>query len=275
MKASLSLLMPAAAGFLAGWLVMSAFRGDPQPAASGNNRAPGRRHGETLRPWLDPKIGASDRMARFIDHTAELTATEWPDFFKSLRNAPEWSRLAANQWARQDPSGFWSYLRGEHDPDLLAGLGADLVMTWAEMDPDAAMDAAIEVTDKTAGEALRTKLVDSVLERDLSKGLELAARAGDFNNFSTGERKWIDRDPGAAVRGLATLPEFCDYHAFLGVALRVWAKQDPDAALAWMKTDSKGSMDTPRGLSMLSSAFSEVARTDSRLALEAARSLES
>ena len=114
----------------------------------------------------------------------------------------------------------------------------DLLVSWTHADPDAAMAAVMRVTDKATGDRLRRAVVDTAFKDDLAKGLELAARAGDFNQFGWGDRPWIHRDPEAAVRGLAALPRISKYRGFLDYAIAAWAAKDPRAAMEWMRDEN-------------------------------------
>lgn len=269
MKSALPIAGIAAAGFMTGWLATAVVPRKSGKDESALPHASSRRTADFPRTWLDPKVAKQDRMTRFIEQASSLSGEEWPAFFASLAATPEWSRLAARLWAEQDPSGFWSHLRGQHDLWQLEYLAPDLLKTWAIVDPDAAMTAALEVTEKSTGERLRRTIVDSVLDRDLVKGLELAGKAGEFNSFSWGPRGWINKDPEVATRGLLTLPEYSEYRDFLRYAVEAWTTKDPKAVLEWMKEGNP-----PRGLNgkldtdTIAKAFETVAKTDVSLALE-------
>ncbi len=224
------------------------------------------------RPWTAARLAPGDRMAGLAEKAAGLDAAEWPAFFRAQLGSPESSRLAARLWAESDPAGFWRWLREERDTLLLDRFAADLLHTWAQDDPDAAMAAVLEITDGKTGGLLRRRVVDTVLSRDLAKGLELAAKAGNFNRFSWGPRNWMKTDPEAAVRGLAELPAYNDYRRYLNHALPIWAESDPHAALEWMKTARRLKRD--KGDEWLAEGFKAAAKADPQAALAAARSLE-
>lgn len=130
------------------------------------------------------------------------------------------------------------------------------------------MDAVAAITDKQLGDALRRKVVDTVLDQDVFKGVALAARAGDFNRFSWGTRDWMVTDPAAAVTALATLPAISDCRRFLKYAMPIWAEKDPGAALNWM-TSAKA---LP-GDRWIQEGFAVEAEADPDTALAAARSI--
>jgi hypothetical protein len=117
---------------------------------------------------------------------------------------------------------------------------------WADEDPDAAMEAAMTVTDKQPGDWMRREVVDTALGNDLAKGLELAAKAGDFNRFSRGARAWITAAPEAAARGVVALPAISKYRDFLQYAHQAWATQDPRAALDWLTLENPLLNEPPR-----------------------------
>lgn len=177
------------------------------------------------------RSGPDDRRT-LAEITGSLSPAEWPEFFERHRNRdPE---MLAQLWSESDPQGFWTWLREGKDRLDLEELGPILLDQWMVEDPEAAMAATMEITDKRLADQLRRRVVDATLERDLQKGLEFAAMAGDFNRFSHGDREWMKHDPEAAVRGLAGLPNGDDYRGLLRMAIPHWLKADPAAALAWL-----------------------------------------
>lgn len=178
--------------------------------------------------------GASAGMLALVDHAATLRRDQWPAFFRARLSSPESARLAAKLWAEADPAGFWTWLRQDFDPLVFDEFAPDLVRVWAASAPDAAMDAVAAITDKRLGDRLRVAVIDTVLDLDVKKGVELAARAGDFNRFGWGTRKYMKKDPAAAVAALASLPAISKYRLHLRDAVPIWAESDPAAALEWM-----------------------------------------
>lgn len=244
------------------------------PQAASLRESP-RRAAMLARPWADGRLGADGRMTTFIDQASKLTPQEWPEFFRSLQNSPEWSRLAAQLWAENDPQGFWDYLRQRHDRSQLLQWGSGLLQTWAIADPDAAMEAVLAITDKKSGDRLRRDVVDTVLNHDLAKGLELAVKAGNFNRFSWGHRKWITENPEAAVRGVASLPMVTKYRDFLKIAIVAWVEADPQAALDWMKNENpRRNQPAVLNDSWMKEGFQAAAKVDAKGALTAALGLE-
>lgn len=234
-----------------------------------------RRAAMLARPWEKGSLGAGERMAAFLDHASGLTPAEWPEFFRAQQTSPEWWRLAAQLWAETDPQGFWDYLRGLRDRSQLLEWGRGLLQTWALANPDAAMEAVLTITDKETGDRLRRELVDTVLNHDLATGLELAAKAGDFNRFSWGQRPWITENPEAAVRGLASLPMVTKYRDFLKVAIVAWVEADPQAALAWIKDENpRRNEPASLGLAWIQEGFNAAAKADPQAALTTAIGLE-
>ncbi|WP_193214977.1 hypothetical protein, partial [Luteolibacter marinus] len=219
-------------------------------------------------PWSASKLAPGQRMLGMAEKAATLGRTDWPGFFRAQLDFPEASRLAARLWAESDPAGFWAWLREAKDPVLLDRFATDLARVWAGSDPDAAMSALLQVSDKHRGDELRRAVVDEVLETDLAKGLGLAARAGDFNRFSWGPREWMKADPAAVVEGLAGLPKISDYRHFLNYALPVWIESDSAAALAWMT-----SHDPLPGDRWVKDGFAAAAKADPEAALAAAEAL--
>lgn len=272
MKPILPILLIAAAGFAIGICLPPGGENPKDPTISMRTRSS--REGGSSPAWLDPKVAAADRMAVFVGKAADLTPEEWPAFFKARLGSPEWSRLAAELWADRDPGGFWDFLRRDKDPMLLDQWGSGLVKTWTVSDPDAAMAAVMAITDKETADKIRREVVDTVLGYDLQKGLQFAAMAGDFNRFSGGPRSWMNENPEAAVRGLAALPKISDYRDYLGYAIEIWAKADPQAALAWMKNENPRRNEPPLPNDIwMAEGFKAAATEDPKAALATALSM--
>lgn len=226
------------------------------------------------RSFSTKDLAADSRMQALAEKAATLSKDEWPDFFRDQLRSPESARLAARLWTEADPAGFWAWLRADFDLLRFTEFAPELVQRWAVTAPDAAMDAVAAITDKRLGGEMRIKVIDAVLEVDVRKGIELAARAGDFNSFSWGPRGWIKRDPEAAVTALGTLPLVSDYRHFLNYALPIWAESDPAAALTWMAgAHSYPATEGDRGDEWLKKGFEAVAKSDPAAALAIARNL--
>ncbi len=261
MKPIVLIILSAGLGFFAGIAIPRKSTAPKEPEAS----APGRR---SARPWTPSKLPPGQRMLAFANHAATLTPEEWPAFFRARMNDPEGTRLAERLWAEQDPEGFWDWLKQQRDGTLLRRYGKDLLHVWAAAQPDAAMRAADAITDKESSDFLRKEVLETVIAVDLAKGLELAAKAGDFNRFSWGPRPWMKEHPSAAVQGLAGLPERSEYRDYLKYAVVSWAEQDSPALLEWLKTQPVIEHEGWFG-----NAFKAAALKDTRSALDAASNL--
>ncbi|MEO5711936.1 MAG: hypothetical protein ABIT37_00460 [Luteolibacter sp.] len=274
MKPVTSITLTVAAGFIVGFNLPVFDMNPKKPTTAEAPRTSSRHAAEAARAWQDSKIDAGKRMSAFVEKAAGLSPAEWPAFFKTQQNSPEWSRLSAQLWADNDPEGFWKYLREQKDPLLLDQWGSKLMVTWAAADPDAAMKAVLGVTDKTRGDSMRRDVVDAALAHDLAKGLGLAAVAGDFNSFGWGPEPWMNENPEAAVRGLAALPMISDYRDYLKYALEIWAQANPQAALEWMKNENPRRNEQPNmNDEWMSAGFKAAAKTDPKAALAAALAL--
>lgn len=269
MKSPLVSTLAAAAGFALGFALPVFRNGSP---ASPPPEMPKVRE----RPWSANGTVPGSRMQAFADKAAELSRDEWPAFFRTHLVSPERARLAAKLWAEADPAGFWAWLRGDFDLLRFQEFAPDLVRIWAASAPDAAMDAVAAITDKRLGGELRKAVIDTVLDQDVTKGVELAARAGDFNSFGRGPREWMKKDPAAAVAALATLPPISDYRLFLTYAVPIWAESDPAAALKWMN-DNRLVSTRPgawEGDEWVKTGFEAAAKADPAAALDVALTID-
>jgi len=259
MKPVLSTIGAVVTGFLIG-LGLPNFR--DRPVVTGDKISPTKSaEREQTRP--------TDRLLKLANEATSLTPSQWPAFFQARMNHPDGTRLAERLWAEQDPAGFWKWLIARRDLETLKAYGANLLRIWSETDPDAAMQAANAITDKSASDYLRREVIESVLDRDLQKGLSLAAQALDFNRFSWGPRGWMTRDPGGAVRGLAALPAQSEYRDYLNHAVEEWAKQDTPSLLSWLKTQP-----APEKEDWYEIAFKSAATSDIQAALDAANHMD-
>ena len=262
MKTSSLSLIVALAGFAIGYPVSRALQ-SPDPDAP-----PPRKPAVVVDAWNPSSLAPANRMAGIAEKAALLDPSEWPAFFAAQKDSPEISPLLARLWAERHPAGFWQWLKESGDVHLLDRFANDLARTWAEKDPDQAMKAVLQVTEKQLADRLKRTVIDTAIDSDLQKGLQLAALAGDFNRFSWGAREWVSKDPAAATTGLAALPAISKYRHFLFYAVPEWVKKDPAGALAWLK----GAELLP-GERWLPEAYRAAAEADPQAALAAARSL--
>jgi hypothetical protein len=263
MKRAVVTLIAGISGFAAGFLIAP----EPGAVSPGPNLA-----GKASDRWGGPTGKGLSRLEQLAAMAATLSRSEWPVFFRARLHSPEETRLAAELWAEADPAGFWEWLRESRDRDQLERFGTDLLKRWSEQDPEAAMAAAMAVSDAGLGESFRRTVVEAVLERDTAMGLDLVARVWDLPASNHGQRPWIMRDPALAARGLAGLPVTHDYRKFLIHAVPAWAEKDPEACLAWLR-ETPPIEKTQWPWNWVVRGFLEVAQTDPDGALRAAREL--
>lgn len=221
-------------------------------------------HTSPARPTTPPRSPSA-----FTKRASTLTRTEWPAFFRSQLNSPENSRLAARLWAEADPESFWKWLRDERDPYLIDRFALDLLTVWATADPDRALDAALQITRQEIGDRLRQAVVETVLNQDLQKGLELAFRAGNFKSFLNQSRPWITSDPARATIGLASLPSSSEFRHYLHFAINAWFDQDPATAFEWLESNEE-----PLPIEATNQSFTAAAKFNPLAALDAAQKLQ-
>jgi hypothetical protein len=221
-------------------------------------------HTSPARPTTHPRSPSA-----FTKRASTLTRTEWPAFFRSQLNSPENSRLAARLWAEADPQSFWKWLRDERDPYLIDRFALDLLTVWTSTDPERALDAALQITRKEIGDRLRQAVVETALEQDLQKGLELASRAGKFRFSLYQTLPWITRNPASTTIGLASLPSNSEFRHYLHFAINAWFDQDPAAAFEWLKSNKE-----PLTHEVTSQSFTAAAKFNPLAALDAAQKLQ-
>lgn len=250
-------------GFTAGFLIAPGpSEVSPDPGLAGKASA----------RWSGPTGKGLSRLEQLASMASTLSRSEWPAFFRARLHSPEETRLAAELWAEADPDGFWEWLRESCDRDQLERFGTDLLKRWSGQDPEAAMAAAMAVSDAALGESFRRTVIEAVLERDTALGLDFVARVGDLPASDLGQRPWITRDPASAARGLAGLPVSHDYRNFLSHAVPAWAQSDPEACLAWLR-ETPPLEKTQWPMNWVIRGFLEVAKADPDGALRAAREL--
>lgn len=254
-------------GFLAGYFISGSVR-ERQPSQTEDNVRFSPRKARKDAVWNLPGQTSAQRLKAMADHAVSLTRDEWPAFFQSRIHSPEGSELAERLWAEQDPDGFWNWLKQQRDGGTLTQYGRNLLRIWAASDPDAAMRAANEITDKTSSDILRREVIETVIATDLEKGLQLASVALDFNRFSWGPRAWMGKDPAAATLGLAALPQRSEFRRYLNYAVEEWAKTDSPALLDWLNRQQPFQSEEWFG-----KAYTAAATADLRSALESAGSL--
>lgn len=266
MKAPVISLLLLLGGFAGGYLATRPSAPAVDMAVSSAKTSP-RKSNPEGRDGSSAKLAPATRMQALAEKAAGLDASQWPEFFRAQLDSPDASRLAARLWAESDPDGFWDFLKEGKDPLMLGRFADGLMEVWVLSSPDDALAAACEITEKQLGDKIRRSVVDSALDRDVQKGIELAAKAGDFNLFSWGPREWMKKDPAATVKGLATLPAVSDFRRFLTYAVPVWVESDPAAALEWLKTEAPITGDR-----WTQDSFKAAAKADTAAALEVARS---
>ena len=268
MKAHLSTFLCATVGFLAGFGLLKPGADSTSSTGIKPVRPSPRKAGSLAKPWDAPGLSAAQRMRLIAERAASVSPGEWPAIFQSRIHSPEGTRLVERLWAEQDPEGFWNWLKQQRDGNTLTQYGTNLLRIWAKADPNAAMRAANEITDKQASDTLRREVIETVIAVDLRKGLQLASEALDFNRFSWGQREWMKTDPAAAVLGLAALPKRSEFRYYLKFAVEEWAKTDSRALMDWLKQQQACQDEEWFG-----KAFTAAATADPQSALESAGAL--
>lgn len=219
-------------------------------------------------PWLALK--GSARLTSCMESLASISPADWPAVFARQQHDELLRPLLVRGWSEADPVGFWNWLKPQKNAALIREFGPAIFSSWARRDPQAAFAAAASIAIVDLRDSLRCRVVETVLASDLSAGFALAAKLGPLRTGG-GDSSWIAMDPGAAVRGLAELPKGSGFFRYnMHTALPAWAKQDPDATLAWL---SKGQELCEGGAAWPIEVFKGLAAKDPRKALAAAAAI--
>ena len=167
--------------------------------------------------------------------------------------------------------------------------------SWARQDLDAALASAVLLKPggrRVAGRAILQAREDLLLSerRDIAERLGTELLIADRGNFAEAWNEALDEpsmqqrfqklavvaaqwgmaDPMAAMAALESLPPDAMERGISTQIIHGWARQDPQAALAWVLDND----DSPQGPSMIAAVLQLLGQDDLNAALEVARGLE-
>jgi len=182
-----------------------------------------------------------------------------------------------SSWLREDPAGAWEWaqkqpLAGQTHQDARY----QALTTWAQSDPEAALQAAQALPDRVRQQTL-PQIIGSWARQDPEAALSWITSSDNptvmenaFRNISYSDgvepkrlfdlvmekmpagnafrntvsqvvSRWAQKDPQAAAAALETLPPGDAFNNSAGNLVRQWSKKDPAAAFNWVKSLPEGS----------------------------------
>ncbi|HET6409942.1 MAG TPA: hypothetical protein VFG14_18780 [Chthoniobacteraceae bacterium] len=169
-------------------------------------------------------------------------------------------RQVAQEMARRDPQEALTWIDSIPEGDREEAIEG-LFSSWANKDPNAAIQAARALPEGRVQENAIAQLVQNLIESDSTTALELlkdlpegAARQNALSNVSY---RWARIDPQAAANWYITnVPE--NQRGSMHQIMWEWSRSDPEAAMKWAielpEGDNKGQI--------LGQVFSQMSRND-------------
>jgi hypothetical protein len=162
-------------------------------------------------------------------------SADWKRLFEAAKVDPIECDLIVRKWIEADAEGCWDFLTSLNYA-MFREAGTEAMKTWAMVDPEAAFGAAEALSTLNRDrDDFRWMVTRSGLEHhSIERMAPLVRQMHDANSVRSNARvnRWVQRDPEAAARFLASLPPS---RARVGIsdAVGAWIANDPDAALAW------------------------------------------
>ena len=180
------------------------------------------------------RLDAAVRLAKTDPFRAIRRALALTD---SSTRAAALSRIAA-EWARQDPAAAFAQVDMLEDDSLRRAYQSAVLNEWARVDPDGVF-ALIRTGTVIGDPALLGSVLMSLASADPQAVLELAERMPIGTRAMaqmTAFRVLAERDLNAALAMLDALPRNRDRDQILSAVGQVFAQQDPDGALEWVRS---------------------------------------
>ncbi len=187
-----------------------------------------------------PLLGSLERISA---SGLEALPALWREMLAGGDNIP--LRMAlVDRWIELDPEdgfAFFTETEAEWEGTILNGVVPEYCGRWALVDPERALEAAKSITGFGPSAGFSIRAVAAALARD---------RPGDLFRLLAvpGQSRWLPASLSVAIRNLAltnpraavTAIENLDRDLRLGKGLAAdlaggWARQDPEAALAWAR----------------------------------------
>ncbi len=224
------------------------------------------------RPTLDEVMGAPDdaKTGLFIRYLREASIDE---LIGLLETSGEVRDLAHLRWlvfkrgVAVDPMALIAW--AETQPENVEYMLREIFSQWALVDPDAAL-----VASRGQSKRIRESTLNVVGRTDPDKAIAILSEENPESYVlrrlqQAQQEKLAESDPQRAAMTAAALPAGAERERALVSAIKVWAKQDAAAALAWLET----SEDLGDLVSLYQSVLTQLAKTDPVLAMRRAEGL--
>jgi hypothetical protein len=192
------------------------------------------------------------------------------DALEDLLQLPSSERYAAfarvaSAWAKQDVHAAIEHAEGIADREVRRGFGAALLREWAKIDPDAMLDYVLELDEASQQEALDAGGLQAFASVEPARALAVAEKLdGNLAQMmrSSALMNLAGTDPLAALRYAENLGPGPEREQALSAAARGYAREDPEAALAWVRSLQ------PPSPGLLGTVITSLAREDPDRAID-------
>lgn len=145
----------------------------------------------------------------------------------------------ATEWARTNVSEALAAAEAIGDEGLRRSFRAAVMAEWMRLDPDAALDYVAALPPEGQEEFMRTNGLREVGRADPRRTLAMVDRFSASMRDSLAAfaiQSLAAAEPAAAIAYVQALPPGQQRQQLLGTVAMVYARKDPDAALAWARS---------------------------------------
>ncbi|HEX2746404.1 MAG TPA: hypothetical protein VHM91_00285 [Verrucomicrobiales bacterium] len=177
------------------------------------------------------------------------------------RDSWQLQQLIFGRLAEIDPAQAMQTALAVKSTYLRSGAISAVIQATAATDPEGAEHMVAQMPGGWLRRSALSSLAEVMARTDGPAAMQMLERQrvarGDWSAWGTLFRSWTDHDPRAAAAALSSLPPQTARNAVDDVAAQ-WARNDPDAALAWVDTLK----DSPLHRDALRSTVAVIAQQD-------------